>query len=175
MRVRFAGVAILSASLAFASSGVAQVVVSAPDVRLTPAQETRARAINKELRCVVCQNQSIDESNAPLAIDLRNLVRERLAAGETDRQAMQFIVQRYGNFVLLRPPFQFNTLLLWLGPFLLFGVAAMVFVRRMQLAAAGSAPEAVLAPEAVSETGQLSADDEKRLSRLLTAPDARKN
>jgi cytochrome c-type biogenesis protein CcmH len=166
MSLRFAATL---AALIVAWQPAAAQVVSAPDVALTPAQETRARQINKELRCVVCQNQSIDESNAPLAVDLRNLVRERLAAGETDKQAMQFIVQRYGNFVLLRPPFQFNTLLLWLGPFLLFGLAALMFARRMRTAAVVSAPEAEPAPE------HFSPDDEKRLSRLLAEPGARKN
>jgi cytochrome c-type biogenesis protein CcmH len=142
---------------------LAQVVISAPEVALTPAQEMRARDINKVLRCVVCQNQSIDESNAPLAVDLRNLVRERLGAGETDKQAVQFIVQRYGNFVLLRPPFQFNTVLLWLGPFLLFALAALMFARRMQNAAANSAPEALQAVE-------LTTEDEHRLTQLLEQP-----
>jgi cytochrome c-type biogenesis protein CcmH len=159
---------IIAAPLLWALPSVAQVVISAPEVSLTPAQETRARDINKVLRCVVCQNQSIDESNAPLAVDLRNLVRERLAAGENDKQAVQFIVQRYGNFVLLKPPLQFNTLLLWLGPFLLFALAALMFVRRMQNAAATSAPE--MAPA----TG-LSGDDEHRLTQLLDAPSASKN
>jgi cytochrome c-type biogenesis protein CcmH len=146
----------------------AQVVIPAPEVSLTPEQASRARDINKVLRCVVCQNQSIDESNAPLAVDLRNLVRERLAAGETDKQAVQFIVQRYGNFVLLKPPFQFNTLLLWLGPFLLFALAALMFARRMQSAAATSAP-------ATPQAAALSADDEQRLAQLLHEPAARKS
>jgi cytochrome c-type biogenesis protein CcmH len=168
-RLRLTGYALLAALLVATQPCFAQVVVSAPDIALTPTQESRARQINKELRCVVCQNQSIDESNAPLAVDLRNLVRERLAAGETDKQAMQFIVQRYGNFVLLRPPLQFNTLLLWLGPFLLFGLAALMFARRMQSAAAGSTPDAGATPET------LSADDEKRLSRLMADPHVRKN
>lgn len=87
--------------------------------------EERARGIGKELRCVVCQNQSIDESNAPLALDLKQLLRERLAAGDSDAQAKAFLVARYGNFVLLKPPLQANTLLLWLGPFLLLGVAGV--------------------------------------------------
>jgi cytochrome c-type biogenesis protein CcmH len=158
---------IIAAPLLWALPSAAQVVISAPEVSLTPAQETRARDINKVLRCVVCQNQSIDESNAPLAVDLRNLVRERLAAGETDKQAVQFIVQRYGNFVLLKPPLQFNTLFLWLGPFLLFGLAALMFARRMQTAAVTSAPE-------TSQAATFSPDDERRLEHLLTEPSARK-
>jgi cytochrome c-type biogenesis protein CcmH len=159
---------VVMAALVITAPSLAQVVISAPGVSLTPEQASRARDINKVLRCVVCQNQSIDESNAPLAVDLRNLVRERLAAGETDKQAVQFIVQRYGNFVLLKPPFQFNTVLLWLGPFLLFALAGLMFVRRMQNAATTSAPEA-------SQAAELSADDEHRLTQLLDEPSAQKN
>ena len=87
------------------------------------ALESRARHISAELRCLVCQNQSIDDSNAPLAKDLRLLVRERLQAGDSDRGVMDFIVARYGDFVLLKPPFNSRTLLLWLAPVLcLIGV-----------------------------------------------------
>ncbi len=86
------------------------------EVLANPVLEARARAISKELRCVVCQNQSIDDSSAPLARDMRILVRERLVAGDTDRQVKDYLVKRYGNFVLLRPPVQADTLLLWLGP-----------------------------------------------------------
>ena len=82
------------------------------------ALESRARHISSELRCLVCQNQSIDDSNAPLAKDLRLLVRERLQAGDSDRGVMDFIVARYGDFVLLKPPFNSATLLLWLAPVL---------------------------------------------------------
>jgi cytochrome c-type biogenesis protein CcmH len=81
-----------------------------------PAQETRARALSQHLRCVVCQNQAIDDSNAPLARDLRLLLRERLKAGDSDEAAMDYIVARYGNFVLLKPPLELHTLLLWFGP-----------------------------------------------------------
>jgi cytochrome c-type biogenesis protein CcmH len=92
-----------------------------------PALEARARELSQGLRCVVCQNQSIDDSNAPLAHDLRVLLRERLVAGDSDNQAIDYIVTRYGNFVLLKPPMQLNTFLLWMGPGLvalltLFGV-----------------------------------------------------
>jgi cytochrome c-type biogenesis protein CcmH len=160
--------ALMMSALVMAVPGTAQVVISAPEISLTPEQTSHARDINKVLRCVVCQNQSIDESNAPLAVDLRNLVRERLAAGETDKQAVQFIVQRYGNFVLLRPPFQFNTLLLWLGPFLLFALAGLMFVGRMQSAAITSAPD-------TSRPAELSADDEQRLAQLLQEPAGQKN
>src|SRR2546421_9280367 len=78
--------------------------------------EARARALSKELRCMVCQNQSIDDSQAPLAWDLRVLVRERLQMGESDQQVIEFLVARYGEFVLLRPRFSWYTALLWFGP-----------------------------------------------------------
>jgi cytochrome c-type biogenesis protein CcmH len=93
-----------------------------------PALEARARAISQELRCVVCQNQSIGDSQAALAHDLRVLVRERLIAGDSDRQAIDFVVARYGHFVLLRPPLQASTLLLWAAPVLLLGAALIVVV-----------------------------------------------
>lgn len=92
-----------------------------------PALEARARDLGKILRCVVCQNQSIDDSNAPLAKDLRVLLRERLAAGDTDDAAIDYIVARYGNFVLLKPPMQFSTLLLWFGPLLIILLAAFLY------------------------------------------------
>src|SRR5207344_1426383 len=88
-----------------------------PDEILADAVlEGRARALSKELRCMVCQNQSIDDSDAPLARDLRVLVRERLQAGDSDRQVIDFLVSRYGEFVLLKPRFSLHTALLWFGP-----------------------------------------------------------
>ena len=97
-----------------------------------PALEARARHLSEELRCMVCQNQSIDDSEAPLAHDLRVLVRQRLEAGDTDRQVLDFLVARYGDFVLLRPPFKPETLLLWgLPPLaLLAGFVGLVLVAR---------------------------------------------
>ena len=88
--------------------------------------ETRARSISQGLRCLVCQNQSIDDSDASLARDLRIIVRERLSAGDNDSQVVDFVVKRYGNYVLLKPPFQADTLLLWLLPFLLMLVGLFV-------------------------------------------------
>ncbi len=116
-----------------------------PDEMLSdPTLEARARAISQDLRCLVCQNQSIDDSNAPLAHDLRVLVRERLAAGDSDEQAINFIVARYGNFVLLKPPVQGDTLVLWFGPALLLVVGAIgfgrYFRRRPAAEAAGPPP-----------------------------------
>jgi cytochrome c-type biogenesis protein CcmH len=85
-----------------------------PDEMLKdPVLEARARDLSRELRCMVCQNQSIDDSEAPLAKDLRLLVRERLTKGDSDRQVLDFLVSRYGEFVLLKPPFEWHTLLLW--------------------------------------------------------------
>jgi len=119
-----------------------------------PALEARARTISQELRCVVCQNQSIDDSNAPLAHDLRVLVRERLTVGDTDSQVLAFVEARYGEFVLLRPRFKLQTLLLWLTPLLLLGGAAVFLVRaRWREPASSAAP--------------LSADEQKRLDELL--------
>src|SRR5499425_1408697 len=94
--------------------------------------EARARALSKELRCMVCQNQSIDDSDAPLARDLRILVRERLQAGESDQQVINFLVARYGEFVLLRPRFSWHTALLWLGPVavLLIGACGILVLAR---------------------------------------------
>ena len=122
------------------------------------ALEARARSLSQQLRCLVCQNQSIDDSDAPLARDLRVLVRERLTAGDTDAQAMDFIVARYGTFVLLKPPVQSNTLLLWLMPLLLLAVAVVGF--RRHLGAGGGATAATTAPD-------LSADEARRLDTIL--------
>lgn len=100
------------------------------------ALEARARALGQDLRCVVCQNQSIDDSNAPLAHDLRVLLRERLQSGDSDQQAIDFIVARYGNFVLLKPPVHWNTLLLWTGPFLILLIAGVGFGHYVRRSAA---------------------------------------
>ncbi|HRX04273.1 MAG TPA: cytochrome c-type biogenesis protein CcmH, partial [Anaerolineae bacterium] len=90
------------------------------EVLADPALEARARTLSQDLRCLVCQNQSIDDSNAPLARDLRIIVRERLSAGDTDKQVIDYLVTRYGNYVLLKPPLQADTLLLWIGPAIAF-------------------------------------------------------
>jgi cytochrome c-type biogenesis protein CcmH len=106
-----------------------------PSERLAdPALEARARVISRELRCLVCQNESIDESNASLAHDLRLLVRRRLVSGDTDQQVRNYIVARYGIFVLLDPPFEPVTWLLWLGPpALVLGAGAILLRRRRRL------------------------------------------
>jgi cytochrome c-type biogenesis protein CcmH len=116
--------------IAFSSPSLA---VEPAEILPDAAQEARARDLSQHLRCVVCQNQSIDDSNAPLARDLRVLLRERIQAGDSDKAAMDYIVARYGNFVLLKPPLELDTLLLWFGPglALLLGLAAYwILIRR---------------------------------------------
>jgi cytochrome c-type biogenesis protein CcmH len=128
-----------------------------PGERLAdPALEARARSLSAGLRCLVCQNQSIDDSNAPLAKDLRLLVREQVAAGRTDREVMEFVVARYGEFVLLRPPVGWHTLLLWATPLLVLAGALAAVWFGMRTA---RDRDAMPAP--------LSEDERKRLERLL--------
>lgn len=105
-----------------------------------PALEARARAITEELRCLVCQNQSIDDSNAPLAHDLRVLVRERLKEGDSDEAVTAFVVARYGDYVRLRPPFKPETYLLWFGPLLVLGLGVAIALRAFRPRMAGSPP-----------------------------------
>ncbi len=104
--------------------------VQPDEILADPALEARARNLSTELRCLVCQNQSIDESDAPLARDLRLLIREQLVQKKSDAEIMDFLVARYGDYVRLRPPFRGSTLVLWLLPFLLLAGAMIVFVRR---------------------------------------------
>jgi len=120
----------------------AAMAVEPDEVLDDPVLEVRARAISKQLRCVVCQNQSIDESTAPLARDLRLIIRERLVAGDDDRQVITFVVDRYGDFVLLRPPFQGDTYVLWFGPLIIFllGGAIIFYYFRKVLKAVPDAP-----------------------------------
>jgi cytochrome c-type biogenesis protein CcmH len=105
-----------------------------------PALEARARAISREIRCLVCQNENIDDSGADLAADLRRLVRERLTAGDSDRQVRDFLVARYGDFVLLRPPVEPRTWLLWFGPPALLAIAGLALWRQGRRRAAASPP-----------------------------------
>jgi cytochrome c-type biogenesis protein CcmH len=108
-----------------------------PGERLAdPALEARARTLSAELRCLVCQNQSIDDSNAPLAKDLRLVVREQIKAGRSDDEVMAFVVARYGEFVRLKPPFAWNTLLLWLAPLIALGLAGVAIARQLRRAPA---------------------------------------
>jgi cytochrome c-type biogenesis protein CcmH len=129
----------------------------APDEMLKdPVLEQRARVLSQELRCMVCQNQSIDDSDAPLAKDLRLLVRERLVKGDSDRQVLDFLVERYGAFVLLKPPLEISTLLLWgLPPVtLLVGIVALFIMARRR-------------KEVVLDTAALSGDEQQRIRQLV--------
>jgi cytochrome c-type biogenesis protein CcmH len=131
-----------------------------PDEMLkNPAQEARARHLSGELRCMVCQNESIEESNAPLAHDLRVLVRKKITEGYTDKQILNFLVARYGEFVLLRPRFEWHTLLLWgLPPAALFvGMVGIFFAMRKR----GSG---------TTEPTTLTAEEEKRIATLVEPP-----
>ncbi len=122
--------------------------------------EARARSLSKELRCMVCQNQSIDDSAAPLARDLRVLVRERLTGGDSDQQVLDFMVARYGEFVLLKPRFAWHTAVLWLGPpGVLIGGALVLLVIVRRRGRPGSAP-------AGPEVAVLTPAEEARLARL---------
>jgi cytochrome c-type biogenesis protein CcmH len=132
--------------------------VQPDEVLPDPALEARARVLSQELRCLVCQNQSIDDSDALLARDLRLLLRERLKSGDSDQQVLDFLVARYGEFVLLRPPLGWHTMLLWLAPGLLLGIGAIVLV------AAGRRRSKAN----ITEPG-LTAQEKARLARLEDA------
>ncbi|MGE0764911.1 MAG: cytochrome c-type biogenesis protein CcmH [Hyphomicrobiaceae bacterium] len=135
--------------------------VQPDEILADPALEARARHISGGLRCLVCQNQSIDDSNAPLARDLRLLVRERLRSGDSDQAVMSYVVRRYGDFVLLRPPLNAETVLLWVAPLLLL-IGAAVFARRQFRRAASAS-----LPTATSAEAPLSPEESQRLDRIL--------
>jgi cytochrome c-type biogenesis protein CcmH len=118
-----------------------------------PAMEKRVSALANELRCLVCQNQTLADSNAPLAVDLRNQIREQLAGGASEREVVDFMVARYGDFVLYRPPLKASTVALWAGPFLFLVAGIWILLRRI-------ARRRVPAP-------QLSKSDRARAARLL--------
>ncbi|MBI3434101.1 MAG: cytochrome c-type biogenesis protein CcmH [Proteobacteria bacterium] len=140
--------------------------VQPDEVLANAALEARARELSRELRCMVCQNQSIDDSDAPLARDLRLLVRERLVHGDSDGQIIEFLVARYGEFVLLKPRFSWHTLVLWLAPALVLvagaGTIAAVLRRRR---ARGDA-------NAIDQAPPLTAQEQERLARLVGADNA---
>lgn len=145
--------------------GAAPVTAQQIEDRLAdPAQETRARELSRELRCLVCQNQSIEDSNAPLARDLRRIVRERVVAGDSDRAVQDYLVQRYGEWVLLKPRLNAQTLLLWFGPVLLLllggGIVFALYRRQGRMPA--STPAA------------LDAREQRRLDALLRDDEAGK-
>ncbi len=126
-----------------------------------PALEARAREISQELRCVVCQNQSIDDSDAPLAADLRAIVRERLSAGDTNEEVMAYIVARYGNFVLLKPPLDVQTVVLWSAPLLVLipGGLGLAFYLRGRGRAGAADPAPLSAEERHALAAILKADE----------------
>lgn len=147
--------ALLLPALLLALAGPVAAVVPS-EVLLDAGLEARARQIGKELRCLVCQNQSIDDSDADLAKDLRIIVRERLVAGDSDEKVFRYVVDRYGDYVLLKPPFKLSTYALWFGPLVILGaavLAALGFYRRATKARELPLP--------------LSGDEEHRLSLIL--------
>jgi len=151
------GKVLVFAALLAALAGPA-LAVQPDEVMKNPALETRARALSSELRCLVCQNESMDDSEAPLARDIRVLIRERIGKGESNDSVRAYLVSRYGDFILLKPPFKPETLLLWLSPVLTLGlgVTAALYARR----------------RAPSATPRLSEEEEARLA-ALTAEDGR--
>ena len=155
MRVSLATLAVLGAALIAATAAG----VEPNEMLADRVLETRARAISKNLRCLVCQNQSIDDSNAPLARDLRIIVRERLVAGDSDTAVIDYVVARYGDFVLLKPPLKPVTYALWFGPVaiaLAGAAAAAAFLRRRRTRATADAAPVALTP-----------DERRRLEALL--------
>ena len=142
-------------ALALIAGSSAAYAVQPDEIMSDPAKEARARDLSRELRCMVCQNQSIDDSEAPLARDLRLLVRERIAAGDSDAQVLDFLVARYGEFVLLKPRLNSHTWLLWLLPPLALaggGLALWAHGRRRTKSAPAQ---------------ELTADEEARLEQLI--------
>jgi cytochrome c-type biogenesis protein CcmH len=136
----------------------AAYAVQPDEIMSDPVNESRARDLSRELRCMVCQNQSIDDSEAPLARDLRLLVRERIAAGDSDAQVIDFLVERYGEFVLLKPRLNPHTLLLWLlPPLALAGGGLAMWVHGRRRAKSATAQD------------QLTAEEEARLEQLIAA------
>jgi cytochrome c-type biogenesis protein CcmH len=153
--MRMRGIAGFVVALSLLWTSVPSLAVQPDEVMADPALEQRARALSRELRCMVCQNQSIDDSDAPLARDLRLLVRERLKAGDSNGQVIDFLVARYGEFVLLRPRLAWQTVLLWATPILLLmcGLLALLLMRRR------------MQPD--TRPQPLAADEERRLREVL--------
>jgi cytochrome c-type biogenesis protein CcmH len=163
--VKRAGLAVLAAL----ASALCLAAAADPAERLPdPAQEARARVLFKEVRCMVCQNESIEDSQADLAVDLRRLVRERIAAGEDDEAVRRWLVDRYGEFVLLRPSFSPGNVILWLAPLLavLVGLAALLIrVRSFE----SSSPE--LTPAEAQRLAGLLRTDDRHDPALKSSPD----
>ncbi|MEM9705711.1 MAG: cytochrome c-type biogenesis protein [Pseudomonadota bacterium] len=160
--------AVLLAAFLCLFSGLAWATTTPEEALDDPALEARARAIDTQLRCVVCKSQSIAESNAPLAEDLRKLVRERLSAGDTDEAAIDYIVARYGDYVLLKPRFQKNTVLLWVFPGIILALSVaggLAYIRKasrsdflnddaLGAAAAGEKPDGAVSARATLTPGE---------------------
>jgi cytochrome c-type biogenesis protein CcmH len=155
-------------SVAFLALSFPAFAVQPDEVLQNPQLEERARGLSRELRCMVCQNQSIDDSDAPLARDLRILVRERLTAGDSDKQVLDYLAARYGQFVLLRPRFEWQTALLWLTPVVVLALGAfgvIGFVRRRNASSAASSDVAAptsLTPEEEAKLVRLAAGDDRK-------------
>ena len=145
------------------ATGTPALAVQPDEVLPDPALEARARNLSRELRCMVCQNQSIDDSDAPLARDLRILVRERLKAGDSDANVLDFLTARYGEFVLLRPRFSWGTAVLWLAPLgvLLAGACGLLLLLRRRRSSPAMADSA---------EPDLTAAERARLAELLRRP-----
>ena len=153
----------MAALVALALMGLPAVHAVQPDeIMADPAKEVRARDLSRELRCMVCQNQSIDDSEAPLARDLRLLVRERIAAGDSNSQVIDFLVARYGEFVLLKPRFERQTLLLWLlAPLLLIGGGLALWLQIRRRRQSGTDASMPLTPDEESRLAALLSDEAK--------------
>ena len=152
----------LAIVLVVAALGLSAAHAVLPDEMMSdPAKEARARSLSRELRCMVCQNQSIDDSDAPLARDLRLLVRERIAAGDSNSQVLDFLVARYGEFVLLKPRFERQTMLLWLlAPLLLVAGGLALWWQNRRRARSGADGAALpLTPDEEARLAALTSDD----------------
>jgi len=124
MKIIFAFLAMLIAALPRPAHAAAVVTVG--DTFSDPVLETRARNLQRQLRCLMCQGESVDESHSPFSEDVRHLLRQQIAEGKSDQQIQDFLVARYGDFILMKPPVQPNTWLLWLAPFLVLGAGGVV-------------------------------------------------
>ena len=156
--------AIILVLMLTALAGAPAHAVQPDEIMPDPAKEARARELSRELRCMVCQNQSIDDSDAPLARDLRLLVRERIGAGDSNSQVLDFLVARYGEFVLLKPRFERQTMLLWLlGPLLLTGGGLALWLQIRRRARSGAdLPAPPLTPDEEARLAALMSDETKR-------------
>ena len=158
MKKLFLSFMILFVALSFHGQAKA---IEPDEILSDPTLEMRAREVSKQLRCVVCQNQSIDDSNAELARDMRLLVRDRMLAGDSNQGVLDYMVDRYGDYVLLEPPFKASTMLLWLGPFILIVLGSLAVVLYYRKQPKGTQPG--------SEAGvALSSEERAKLASVLS-------